>query len=85
MYQHKEQDFPRHSNLLALQLSCKEFFLIIGENGRNYGLLQLSDKYNDADFTEEDEAQLKQLARLTTRTLGPLRRLHENSAPGHEQ
>jgi hypothetical protein len=36
------------------------------------------------DFTEEDEAQLKQLARLTAATLGALRRLHENSAPGQQ-
>jgi GAF domain-containing protein len=57
---------------------------LIGEDGRNYGLLQLSDKYQDADFTEEDEAQLRQLARLTATTLGALCRLHENSTPGHE-
>lgn len=57
---------------------------LVGADGRNYGLLQLSDKYDDADFTEEDEAQLKQLARLTSMTLGALLRLHENQAPGHE-
>ena len=57
---------------------------LVGHDGRNYGLLQLSDKYNDADFTEEDEAQLTQLARLTATTLGALCRLHENSTPGHE-
>jgi GAF domain-containing protein len=55
---------------------------LVGHDGRNYGLLQLSDKYDDADFTEEDEAQLKQLARLTATTLGALLRLHENPAPG---
>ena len=57
---------------------------LVGEDGRNYGLLQLSDKYDDADFTEEDEAQLAQLAWLTATILGALLRLHENPAPGHE-
>ena len=55
---------------------------LVGHDGRNYGLLQLSDKYDDADFTEEDEAQLAQLARLTAATLGALLRLHENPATG---
>jgi GAF domain-containing protein len=58
---------------------------LIGEDGLNYGLLQLSDKYNDADFTEEDEAQLKQLAQLTATTLGALRRLHPDRSLGQEQ
>ena len=58
---------------------------LVGHDGHNYGLLQLSDKYDNADFTEEDEEQLKQLARLTAATLGALRRLHENSAPGRQQ
>ena len=57
---------------------------LVGADGRNYGLLQLSDKYDDADFSEEDEARLTQLARLTATTLGTLLRLHENSAPGYE-
>ncbi len=57
---------------------------LIGEDGHNYGLLQLSDKYNDADFTEEDEAQLKQLAQLTATTLSALCRLHENHTPGQQ-
>ena len=57
---------------------------IIGHDSRNYGLLQLSDKYNDANFTGEDEAQLKQLARLTATTLGALLRLHENQAPAQQ-
>jgi hypothetical protein len=43
--------------------------------------LQLSDKYDDEDFTEEDEAQLKQLAQITSATLDALIRLHENHAP----
>ena len=57
---------------------------LTGHDGRNYGLLQLSDKYDDADFTEEDEAQLAQLARLTASTLSALLRLHENAAPGQQ-
>jgi hypothetical protein len=56
---------------------------IIGEDGHNYGLLQLSDKYDDADFTEADEAQLKQLAQLTSTTLAALCRLHDNHSLGH--
>jgi GAF domain-containing protein len=58
---------------------------LIGHDGRNYGLLQLSDKYQDADFTEEDEAQLTQLARLTAITLGALLRLGDERSSGHEQ
>lgn len=45
---------------------------IIGRDGKNYGLLQLSDKYDDADFTEEDEAQLARLAQLTSIALDAL-------------
>lgn len=57
---------------------------LVGHDDHNYGLLQLSDKYDDADFTEEDEEQLKQLARLTAETMGALHRLHENPAPGQQ-
>jgi GAF domain-containing protein len=45
---------------------------IVGHDGANYGLLQLSDKYDDADFTEEDETKLKQLAKVTAIALGSL-------------
>jgi GAF domain-containing protein len=58
---------------------------LIGEDGRNYGLLQLSDKDNDADFTEADEAQLKQLARLTSMTLAAICHLHHDQSLGHQQ
>lgn len=58
---------------------------LIGADGRNYGLLQLSDKYDDADFTEADEEQLKQLARLTSTTLAALCHLHNNQSLGHPQ
>jgi GAF domain-containing protein len=45
---------------------------IVGRDGKNYGLLQLSDKYDDADFTEEDEVQLMRLAQLTSIALDAL-------------
>ncbi|HEY0753163.1 MAG TPA: GAF domain-containing protein [Ktedonobacteraceae bacterium] len=46
---------------------------LIGIDGHNYGLLQLSDKYDDADFTLDDEQHLTQLAQLTATTLDLLR------------
>ena len=45
---------------------------IVGRDGKNYGLLQLSDKYDDADFTEEDEVQLTRLAQFTSIALDAL-------------
>jgi GAF domain-containing protein len=45
---------------------------IVGRDGTNHGLLQVSDKYNDADFTPDDEAHLTQLAQLTAITLDAL-------------
>lgn len=42
---------------------------LLRQEGHNYGLLQLSDKYDDQDFTEEDEMQLIRLAQLTAKTL----------------
>jgi len=45
---------------------------IVGRDVKNYGLLQLSNKYDDADFTEEDEAQLTRLAQLTSIALDAL-------------
>ena len=55
---------------------------LIGADGHNYGLLQLSDKYNDADFTEEDEQHLQQLARLTATTLDLLRERYQERSIG---
>ena len=55
---------------------------LIGEDGRNYGLLQLSDKYGDAEFTAEDEERLTQLATLTAITLDSLRAHHEDNRIG---
>ena len=49
---------------------------LLGNDGHNYGLLQLSDKYDDQDFTEEDETQLTRLAQLTAKTLDAIHRMH---------
>jgi GAF domain len=46
---------------------------VCGENGRRYGLLQLSDKEGDADFTEEDATSISELAALVGETLDALR------------
>jgi hypothetical protein len=46
---------------------------VCGENDRRYGLLQLSDKQGEADFTEEDSASIRQLAALVGETLDALR------------
>lgn len=46
---------------------------VCGEDGRNYGLLQLSDKSVDADFSAEDEDRIRELAALAGATLDALR------------
>jgi GAF domain-containing protein len=46
---------------------------VCGEDGRNYGLLQLSDKSDGGDFTVEDEARIRELAALAGATLDALR------------
>ena len=46
---------------------------VCGENGRRYGLLQLSDKQGDADFTEDDSESIRELAALVGDTLDALR------------
>lgn len=54
---------------------------IVGQDGTNWGLLQLSDKY-EGDFTEEDEKQLIQFAALVSATLEALwdvRNLRKNA------
>ena len=55
---------------------------LIGRDGRNYGLLQLSDKYNDADFTADDALHLTQLAQLTAAALDALGALHGDERLG---
>lgn len=44
---------------------------LIGSDGLNYGLIQVSDRY-EGDFTEEDEQRLAQLAKLTSTALDAL-------------
>jgi GAF domain-containing protein len=46
---------------------------VCGENDRRYGLLQLSDKQGDADFTEDDSESIRDLAALVGDTLDALR------------
>ena len=55
---------------------------LIGQDQHNYGLLQLSDKYNVAEFTEEDENHLIQLAQLTAMTLDSLRTIYQDDRGG---
>lgn len=46
---------------------------VCGEDGRHYGLLQLSDKSGRADFTAEDEDRVRELAAFTGATLDAFR------------
>lgn len=46
---------------------------VCGEGGRQYGLLQLSDKTGGADFTPEDEERIRELAAFASATLDALR------------
>jgi hypothetical protein len=46
---------------------------VFGEDGRRYGLLQLSDKADGADFTVEDAARLGELAAFAGATLDAFR------------
>lgn len=46
---------------------------VCGEGGRAYGLLQLSDKAGDADFTDEDCGHKRELAALVGELLDALR------------
>jgi GAF domain-containing protein len=55
---------------------------LIGKDQLNYGLLQVSDKYNDAEFTADDEIHLTQLAQLTAATLDALGALHQDQRIG---
>ncbi len=52
---------------------------LVGRNGRNLGLIQLSDRY-DGDFTAEDEAILLQLARLAAVAIENARLIAESQA-----
>jgi GAF domain-containing protein len=46
---------------------------VCGEGGRRYGLLQLSDKRDDQDFTQEDAELIGELADLAGATLDAFR------------
>lgn len=46
---------------------------VCSEGGRRYGLLQLSDKGGGAEFTEEDERSIRELAALVGEMLDALR------------
>lgn len=46
---------------------------VCGEDGRSYGLLQLSDKSDEADFTAQDEDRIRELAAFAGATLDALR------------
>lgn len=46
---------------------------VCGDDGRAYGLLQLSDKSDGGDFTEEDEESIRELAAFAGATLDALR------------
>jgi GAF domain-containing protein len=48
---------------------------LIGADGENYGFIQASDRL-EGDFTEQDEANLVRLARLTSFALDSLAQLH---------
>jgi GAF domain-containing protein len=48
---------------------------LVGEEGVNYGLLQVSDKADGGDFDEDDERHLHRLAALATLTLDALARV----------
>jgi GAF domain-containing protein len=45
---------------------------VCGDDGRTYGLLQLSDKAGGADFTEDDEHRIRELAAFAGATLDAL-------------
>jgi GAF domain-containing protein len=50
---------------------------IVGDDGRNYGLLQVSDKVDCGDFGEDDELHLQRLAGLAALALDALARVRK--------
>jgi GAF domain-containing protein len=50
---------------------------IVGEDGLNYGLLQLSDKADGGEFDEDDERHLQRLAALAALTLDALAKVRK--------
>ncbi len=55
---------------------------IIGWDNCNYGLLQVSDKYDDAEFTADDELSFVRLAQLTAAALDVICALSNNNPVG---
>jgi signal transduction histidine kinase len=53
---------------------------VCGEDARRYGMLQLSDKQGEAEFTEQDEVWIRELAALAGVTLDALRANAESRA-----
>jgi GAF domain len=54
---------------------------VCGDDGRNYGLLQLSDKSQGADFTAEDEDRIRELAAFAGAALDALRAAQRRATP----
>jgi hypothetical protein len=52
---------------------------VFGEDGRKYGILQLSDKAGGADFTAEDADRLRELAAFAGATLDAFRAARRGS------
>lgn len=53
---------------------------VCGEDGRSYGLLQLSDKAGGTDFTPDDEVAIRELAAFAGATLDALRAATRSSS-----
>jgi hypothetical protein len=54
---------------------------VCSEEGSSYGLLQLSDKANGADFSDEDAERIRELASFAAATLDALRAARVSAAP----
>ena len=48
---------------------------LVGTDGLNYGLLQVSDRY-EGDFSQADQDNLSRLAKLTSTALDALAQAH---------
>jgi GAF domain-containing protein len=62
------EEAPRHQPLRGWLATP-----VCGDGGRNYGLLQLSDKAGGADFSAEDEDRIRELAAFAGAALDALR------------
>jgi GAF domain-containing protein len=58
---------------------------VCGDDGRVYGLLQLSDKSGGLDFDESDESNIRELAALIGGTLDALRLAAQPAAPASRE